>query len=249
MRKLDQPEIHQAVCHGLTRYWSPEQIAGRLKLDDSEGEVPLSARTIYSWIQHDEYRKHWQSFLRRRGKRPFHRKKPAGIGAPIKNRPEVIEKRLRLGDFEGDTVLGPPGRGGLATLVDRKSRYTIVVKVRSKDANHVHRKIKERVKQLHEEKRRSITFDNGTECPADCNKPVSLERVGAYARCRKRQFAKCVRWGTPRSVVPERKGAKEGVSELANSVLLTALGVSPGVFSLHMSIPSDLVPFLFRNWG
>ena len=104
-----------------------------------------------------------RSFLRRRGKRPFHRKKPAGIGAPIKNRPEVIEKRLRLGDFEGDTVLGPPGRGGLATLVDRKSRYTIVVKVRSKDANHVHRKIKERVKQLHEEKRRSITFDNGTE--------------------------------------------------------------------------------------
>ena len=163
MRKLDQPEIHQAVRHGLTRYWSPEQIAGRLKLDDSEGEVPLSARTIYSWIQHDEYRKHWQAFLRRRGKRPFHRKKPAGIGAPIKNRPEVIERRLRLGDFEGDTVLGPPGRGGLATLVDRKSRYTIVVKVRSKDANHVHRKIKERVKQLHEEKRRSITFDNGTE--------------------------------------------------------------------------------------
>jgi len=162
IRKMDRPEVNQAVRHGLTQYWSPDQIAGRLKLKGSSGAVP-TARTIYSWIERDEHREHWRSFLRRRGKRPFLRKKPVGMGAPIKDRPEVIEKRLRLGDFEGDTVLGPPGTGGLATLVDRKSRFSIVVKIRSKDANHVHRKIKERMKQLHEEKRRSITFDNGTE--------------------------------------------------------------------------------------
>ncbi len=162
-RKMDNPEINQAVRYGVTRYWSPEQIAGRLKLDDATGEGPVTARTIYNWIQRDEHREHWQSFLRRRGKRPFCRKKPAGIGAPIEQRPEVIEQRLRLGDFEGDTVLGPPGSGGLATLVDRKSRYTIIVKIRSKDANHVHQKIKDRLKQLHEEQRHSITFDNGTE--------------------------------------------------------------------------------------
>ncbi len=162
-RKIDKPEINQAVRHGLARYWSPEQIAGRLKLDDAEGEGQLTARTIYRWIERDEYCEHWRSFLRRRGKRPFRRKKPDGIGAPIKGRPEIIEQRLRLGDFEGDTVLGPPGSGGLATLVDRKSRYTIIVKIHSKDANHVHQKIKERLKQLHEERRHSITFDNGTE--------------------------------------------------------------------------------------
>jgi len=75
----------------------------------------------------------------------------------------VIEERLRFGDFEGDTVLGPPGTGGLATLVDRKSRYTIIVKIQSKDANHVHAKIKARMKELDEDHRRSITFDNGTE--------------------------------------------------------------------------------------
>jgi IS30 family transposase len=163
IRKMDNPEINQAVRHGVTQYWSPEQIAGRLKLESCDGERQLTARTIYNWIQRDEYREHWQSFLRRRGKRPFPRRKPAGVGAPIDQRPDVIEERLRLGDFEGDTVLGPPGRGGLATLVDRKSRYTIIVKIRSKDADHVHRKIKERVKELHEERRRSITFDNGTE--------------------------------------------------------------------------------------
>ncbi len=162
-RKMDHPQINQTVRLGVTRYWSPEQIAGRLKFDDPEGKGQVTARTIYRWIQRDEHREHWQSFLRRRGKRPFRRKKPVGIGVPIKERPEIIEQRLRLGDFEGDTVLGPAGCGGLATLVDRKSRYTIIVKIRRKDANHVHQKIKERLKQLHEEKRHSITFDNGTE--------------------------------------------------------------------------------------
>ncbi len=86
-----------------------------------------------------------------------------GDGARINQRPEVIEQRLRLGDFEGDTVLGPPGTGGLATLVDRRSRYTIVVKIQSKNADHVHEILKQRLKELDEERRRSITFDNGTE--------------------------------------------------------------------------------------
>lgn len=161
-RKMDDPEINQAVRAGLARGWSPEQIVGRREQQDHGRSV--SHETIYAWIRQDEDREHWQSFLRRRGKRPFRPKKP-GLpdAARIRNRPEVIEKRLRLGDFEGDTVLGPPGTGGVATLVDRKSRFTIVVKVQSKDADHVHAKIKQRLKELEEQRRRSITFDNGTE--------------------------------------------------------------------------------------
>ena len=52
---------------------------------------------------------------------------------------------------------------GLATLVDRKSRFTIVVKVQSKNADHVHEKIKQRLKELDDQRRHSITFDSGTE--------------------------------------------------------------------------------------
>ncbi|MBM4089992.1 MAG: IS30 family transposase [Planctomycetes bacterium] len=163
VRKIEAPELNDTVRRALTQYWSPEQIAGRLRREVPLDKAPISARTIYHWIQSDEDRPHWESFLRRRGKRPFRPKNPGGIGAPIADRPEVIEQRLRLGDFEGDTVLGAPGTGGLATLVDRKSRYTIVVKIHSKDADHVHEKIKERLKQLDEERRRSVTFDNGTE--------------------------------------------------------------------------------------
>jgi len=164
VRKLDDPQINALVRTRLTREWSPEQIAGRMKLehpDDPRRQV--SHQTIYAWIKQDQDREHWESFLRRRGKRPFRRKPPAPAGAPIANRPQVIEQRRRLGDFEGDTVLGPPGTGGLATVVDRKSRYTIVHKVSSKDADHVHGKLKTRLRELDEEHRRSITFDNGTE--------------------------------------------------------------------------------------
>ena len=123
----------------------------------------MSARTIYTWIAGDVDREHWEQFLRRRGRRPYRCKKPDGMGAPIKDRPQVIEGQLRLDDFEGDTVLGPPGTGGLATLVDRRSRYTIIVKIQRKEADHVHQKIKQRLKQLDEKRRKSVTFDNGTE--------------------------------------------------------------------------------------
>jgi IS30 family transposase len=162
-RKMEDPQINQAVRSGLAQEWAPAQIAGRMKLQ--AGDRDVSPQTIYAWIKQDEHREHWESLLRRRGKRPYRRKNTAATpdAARIHNRPEVIEQRLRLGDFEGDTVLGPPGTGGLATLVCRKSRLTIVVKVQSKNADHVHGKIKQRLKELDEQRRRSITFDNGTE--------------------------------------------------------------------------------------
>lgn len=166
VRKMDDPEINETVRSGLVHEWAPEQIAGRLAQQHPDcPDRQVSAQTIYNWIEQDDDREHWQSFLRRRGKQPFRRKNSTTTGdaARIHQRPEVIEQRLRLGDFEGDTVLGPPGTGGLATLVDRKSRYTIVVKIHSKQADHVHQKIKQRMKQLDEERRHSITFDNGTE--------------------------------------------------------------------------------------
>ena len=157
VRKMDDPEINEAVRAGLAQEWAPEQIAGRMQQQGSDRRV--SPQTIYTWIKQDEDREHWESMLRRRGKRPCRRKIAATTGdaARIDQRPEVIEERLRLGDFEGDTVLGPAGTGGLATLVDRKSRFTIVVKIHSKNADHVHEKIKQRLKDLDEEQCRSIT--------------------------------------------------------------------------------------------
>ncbi len=155
--------MNEFVRAGLAQEWAPEQITGRMKQQDSERSV--SPQTIYAWTKQDDDREHSESLLRRRGKRPCRRKNPATTGdaARIHDRPEVIEQRLRLGDFQGDTVLGPPGTGGLATLVDRKARFTIVVKIQSKDGNHVHEKIKQRLKALDDEHCHSLAFDNGTE--------------------------------------------------------------------------------------
>jgi transposase, IS30 family len=163
VRKMADPEINQAVRSGLAQEWAPAQIAGRMKQQDRDRSV--SPQTIYAWIKQDPDRQHWESLLRRRGKRRWRRKNtaPTPDAARIRNRPQVIEERLRLGDFEGDTVLGPPGTGGVATLVCRKSRLTIIVKVRSKNADHVHAKVKQRLQELDEEHRHSVTFDNGTE--------------------------------------------------------------------------------------
>lgn len=163
--KMDDPQINQEVREGLAQEWSPEQISGRMKQQQSGGDQrTVSPQTIYTWIKKDPQRKHWESHLRRRGRRPCRREKPApSDSARIAGRPQVIEERLRLGDFEGDTVLGPPGTGGLATLVDRKSRFTILAKIQSKNADHVHEKLKRRLKELDQERRCSITFDNGTE--------------------------------------------------------------------------------------
>ena len=75
VRKMEDPQINQQVRSGLTHEWSPEQISGRMKQqrpDDDKRTV--SPQTIYAWIKKDEHREHWESFLRRRGKRPYRRK-------------------------------------------------------------------------------------------------------------------------------------------------------------------------------
>jgi len=174
-RKMEDPDIKAAVRRGLLHFWSPEQIAGRFQLKAADKRV--SARTIYNWISRNKPRR-WRSCLRRRGKRGDRPRRPERIGAPIWDRPDVIESRSRLGDFEGDTVLGP-GPGGLATLVDRKSRYTIMVKIQSKYADHVQQKIRGRLKQLDADHRHSVTFDNGTEF-AHCHRLQEHPGVELY---------------------------------------------------------------------
>ena len=113
VRKMEDPEINEAVRAGLAQEWAPEQIEGRMQQQGSERRV--SSQTIYTWIQQDEHREHWESLLRRRGKRPYRRKNAATTGdaARIDLRPEVIEERLRLGRFRRRHCAGPRGHGRL----------------------------------------------------------------------------------------------------------------------------------------
>lgn len=162
-KKMDRQPIRDAVENGLIQFWSPDQIGGRQKLTCSERRDRVSASTVYRWIGQHPQRQHWKRFLRRRGRAYVPRKPAKQRSRPIAGRPPIIDRRGRLGDFEGDTLCGQQGSGGLLTLVDRRSRFTLLKKLKDKTARCVHRKFREALSSLPTDKRHSATFDNGTE--------------------------------------------------------------------------------------
>jgi IS30 family transposase len=172
-RKADRPSVNGTVRRLLSRYCSPDEIARRMKLERPDRPRDcVCASTVYRWIdRQEEERDYWKSYLRRRGRRPCRgpqNPEDSARKARLDGRPKVIERRGRIGDFEGDLVLGKQGTGGLKTLVDRKSRYLLLMKVARKEAPYVYRKTRARLKTLPTTKRRSVTYDNGGEfakCP------------------------------------------------------------------------------------
>ena len=140
-RKMEQDAIEQFVRRGLQRYWSPEQIAGRLhRLHPNSRKRQVSRQTIYNWIKRQRDVKQWESFLRRGGKRRRTRTvNEERAAASIANRPAVVDRRNRFGDWEGDTMVGRRHRGALVTIVERKSGYLLVDKVDRRKANPVRR--------------------------------------------------------------------------------------------------------------
>jgi IS30 family transposase len=165
----------------LAERWSPEQIAGRLSARppaDLEG-LSLSHTTIYRWIWADPERtRQFRPFLRI-ARKP--RRKPYGkpsrqgqiLGKrSMDQRPAEANERTRLGDGEGDTVVGKGRQGFLVTCVDRASRYLIARKVHACATEPVAQQLQQTIRRLPAEKRRSLTLDNGREFA----RPVELEK-------------------------------------------------------------------------
>ncbi|MBN2210008.1 MAG: IS30 family transposase [Sedimentisphaerales bacterium] len=155
------------VQEKLKQCWSPEQISGRLHKDH---DMDISPGTIYSWIYRNRseggvfYRYLRQSHRRRRKRRGGEDRRGQMPGRRmIDRRPQVVHERQRIGDWEGDTVEGRKGSGFIATHVERKSRYTVAVKVADKSAQTVTRATLSAMKKLPPAKVRTMTFDNGKE--------------------------------------------------------------------------------------
>jgi IS30 family transposase len=164
-RKLDDGNLSAYVRRGLVRRWSPEQIAGRSRRQfRHQPRRWLSHSTIYRWIADQEHRPFWESLLRfgRRRREPETRGK-LRARAQISGRPAVVDTRRRFGDWEGDTVVGKARRGGLVTLVERKSGFALVAKVERLKARNVARSATRRFTLLPPGLRHTITFDNGKE--------------------------------------------------------------------------------------
>ncbi|MFH1713007.1 MAG: IS30 family transposase [Candidatus Jacksonbacteria bacterium] len=129
------PEVKNYVRVGMKRYWTPEQIAGRWKKYYAEKHnIIISAPSIYKWL-YSPYGQGLCGFLLSKRYRKRKRKGKKQKKETIKNRvfidkrPKIINERKRVGDFEGD-IMGSKksDKQAMAGLVDRKSRFLLVVK-------------------------------------------------------------------------------------------------------------------------
>ena len=167
--------LRELVLEKLELKWSPEQISGWLKRTmPRQKAMQISAETIYKTLYfrsrsalHHLLVKHLRrSHSLRHGKRHTRKGERGTInivnGISIHERSRHIDNRRTFGHWEGDLVSGT-NNSHIATLVDRKSRYTIILKLSGKDAGSVNQAITEKFKTLPRKLRQSLTWDRGME--------------------------------------------------------------------------------------
>jgi len=158
------PALVTRIEFGLLQDWSPDQIAGRL---ENEG-IKISLETIYQHIRKDRRAggtlyKH----LRHQGKKYNKRgsSKTAGRGlipnrVDIDERPKIVEEKSRIGDWEGDTIVGAQHQGAIVSYVDRHSKFTLLKQVDRKTSDLVTQATLEKLNGVLVH---TITYDNGKE--------------------------------------------------------------------------------------
>lgn len=166
--------LQRVVALRLGENWSPAQISGWLKREFvGDDDMRISHETIYRslFIQaRGVLKKELQSHLRTR--RRMRRSKKASTAGQLRGqivdaisisqRPPEVEDRAVPGHWEGDLITGSKN-SHIATLVERSSRFTMLVKVQGKDTESVVAAVIRQVSKLPVELRRSLTWDRGTE--------------------------------------------------------------------------------------
>jgi IS30 family transposase len=169
-----RPRLRNWVAEHLQLDWSPRQIAiGLEQAFPHDGSMRVSHETIYRslFIQtRNVLKKELLGHLRRGGfmRRPRTRPgahPPIVDGISIRERPAEVEDRAVPGHWEGDLLMGGAS-SQIATLVERRSRYVVLVKVDSKDTVTVTKALAAKVRELPAELRRSLTWDRGSEMAA-----------------------------------------------------------------------------------
>jgi len=167
-------KLRMIVASKLILNWSPEQISGWLKRRYPNNEsMRVSHETIYRSLflqARGVLKKELMQHLRSR--RLIRRSRHARAGGKshgqivdaisIRERPAEIEDRAIPGHWEGDLLAGT-GNSHIATLVERHSRFVILVKVPSKDTATVVAALSRQVRKLPASLRRSLTWDRGLE--------------------------------------------------------------------------------------
>lgn len=171
---VDNPALARMVASKLKLQWSPQQIAGWLKHTYSKNEDhQVSHETIYRslYIQalgalKKELLEHLRRTLIMRRSR-HHTQKTENHGritdtVSISERPATVEDRAVPGHWEGDLMFGDRN-SQIATLVERHTRYVMLVKLASKDTETVINALIKNARQLPQELYQSLTWDRGKE--------------------------------------------------------------------------------------
>lgn len=164
-------KLRSIVAQKLSSNWSPEQIASWLKIRyPGNVEMHVSHETIYRtlFVQARGVLKKELIDHLRRVRVMRHPKKASDVHDPlrdaisIRERPAEAEDRAVPGHWEGDLICGS-NNSYIVTLAERSSRFTMLIKVPSRDATTVSQAVSAKIKRLPAELKRSLTWDRGTE--------------------------------------------------------------------------------------
>jgi IS30 family transposase len=168
-------KLRGEVERGLRACWSPQQIAARLRRDyPNDPEMRVSHETIYRTLfvqARGALRKELTTCLRtgRTQRRPQMRSLESGAGRLqnmilISDRPPEIEDRAVPGHWEGDLIIGKGGRSAIGVLVERRSRYVVLLHLpHGRTAEDVRVALTRQIRKLPAELRRTLTWDQGKE--------------------------------------------------------------------------------------
>jgi IS30 family transposase len=168
------PRLRQEVEHRLALRWSPQQIAARLVVDfPDDAQMRVSHETIYQslFVQtRGALRLELARCLRRgRSHRRPRRPTPSRQGhmpdmVLIKDRPAEVADRAVPGHWEGDLIIGKTGGSAIGTLIERQSRYVMLLTLpEGRFAAHVRTALAAKIQELPAQLRRSLTWDRGKE--------------------------------------------------------------------------------------
>lgn len=167
----------------LGEYWSPEQISNWLQ---NEENIRISPEWIYQYILSDkESGGDLYLFLRCQKKRKkrygsLDRRGQLKGRVSIDKRPEVVNERRRIGDWEVDTVIGKQKGSALVTIVERKARWCMIAKTPNRTAEAVKEAIIDRLKPF-KSFVHTLTYDNGKEFALHLDIGKALEAKGYFA--------------------------------------------------------------------
>jgi len=202
--------VEAYVRDKLLHDWSPEQISGRMRLDQRKDRV--SYPTIYRYLERDKAKggelwKHLRVLRKQRKDRKKPHWKPT-VYMPervfIKDRPKIVDQRKRLGDYERDLLLGKINGGLCLTIVDRTSRLLKLAWLPMKCSELVHQAT---VSCLKDEPVKTITNDNGPEFARHYDTAYDLKASVYFSR----PYRSCERGtnenmnGLIRQYLPRRK--------------------------------------------